>query len=361
MSQKNFFDQKRAEKGGPVASNRFDFQKDWALCFILECHNEDYPDGYLVVLDYHEDIVLFESEKSLERGHFFQVKTLTNKVWNVKKLTENNGGTSITGKIYKNYQKFEGIFVSSNLVSNAGFDIQSKNGSLVASKKFSFTEIGEEAAEKIRQAINLELKRLPDKNFENNFQFLVTDLSLGDHTGHTKGKLFEFLQKRFPDQPMRMEIIYKTLKDEITRKTDYEGDISNEADGIKNKTIGKTFLENILQNLAKDKDPGSAWKRIEGRLNQEQADLREMNAFRSTWPEIQAKVLSDTGVGFLRLKDELKKIVKEEMALANGSGLIGICDRSLTKIRGIKKITSLLIQMDDVFLKTLVLVIIDGL
>lgn len=54
-------DNKPREKSGPRSSNRFDFQKEWAICKLLELHQTD--DDYLLVLDYPR-VFLFLSPDS---------------------------------------------------------------------------------------------------------------------------------------------------------------------------------------------------------------------------------------------------------------------------------------------------------
>ena len=61
------------ENAGSRSSNRFDFQKNWAICKLLELHqnNED----YVLILDLHEDVIILDSSNNPKCADFFQVKT----------------------------------------------------------------------------------------------------------------------------------------------------------------------------------------------------------------------------------------------------------------------------------------------
>ena len=50
--QKSILDTPR-ENAGSISSNRFDFQKDWAICKLLELHEQ--KTDYVLILDFQED------------------------------------------------------------------------------------------------------------------------------------------------------------------------------------------------------------------------------------------------------------------------------------------------------------------
>ena len=60
------------ETSGSRSANRFNYQDDWALCKLLEIHNSD--DDYVLVLDFHDDIVVLDSASNPKVAIFYQVK-----------------------------------------------------------------------------------------------------------------------------------------------------------------------------------------------------------------------------------------------------------------------------------------------
>ena len=61
------------ETSGSRASSRFDFQKNWVLCHLLELHLE--KRDYLVLCDYHDDVVVLERPSNPDQAEFIQIKT----------------------------------------------------------------------------------------------------------------------------------------------------------------------------------------------------------------------------------------------------------------------------------------------
>ena len=61
------------ESGGTCASNRIDYQKDWAVCQLLELHET--RDDYALVVERHDDVVVLDSPTSPKRADFSQIKT----------------------------------------------------------------------------------------------------------------------------------------------------------------------------------------------------------------------------------------------------------------------------------------------
>ncbi|GAG02404.1 unnamed protein product, partial [marine sediment metagenome] len=73
MSLKTQLIQEPRENAGSKSSNRFDYQKNWALCKLLELHLSGRD--YILVLDFHEDILVLDSEVDPKEIEFYQIKT----------------------------------------------------------------------------------------------------------------------------------------------------------------------------------------------------------------------------------------------------------------------------------------------
>src|SRR5690606_14716457 len=78
------------ETGGIVGSDRYDYQKDWGLCKILELHATGL--NYVVLFEFHEDIAVLNDPAQPTRVAFYQVKTDSKKKWTVQRLIARKKG-----------------------------------------------------------------------------------------------------------------------------------------------------------------------------------------------------------------------------------------------------------------------------
>lgn len=146
------------ETSGSSSANAFDFQKDWAICKILELHTKE--EDYLVLLDYHEDIIVLDSESDPINGDFFQVKKKNNGNWTLGQLTsqkKNSAGKplpSILEKLFSSRQLLsEGVrnlTFSSNQPISAKLRGAKKN---LVVESIRFDELSPELKEKIHYCI----------------------------------------------------------------------------------------------------------------------------------------------------------------------------------------------------------------
>lgn len=61
------------EQAGPRSADRFDYQKDWAICRLLALHES--PGEYLIAFDIFDDVVVLNSAENPDRISFSQIKT----------------------------------------------------------------------------------------------------------------------------------------------------------------------------------------------------------------------------------------------------------------------------------------------
>ena len=66
---------KPSENAGSRSSNRFKYQLNWGFKKLLELEYND--EDYIIILDYHDDIVICNSEKQEDYIDFYQIKTKT--------------------------------------------------------------------------------------------------------------------------------------------------------------------------------------------------------------------------------------------------------------------------------------------
>ena len=67
------------DNSGSSSSNRFAYQKNWALYKMLEL--EQLGRDYMIVMDYHEDVVIIDASIEDNNIDFYQVKTKKGDYW----------------------------------------------------------------------------------------------------------------------------------------------------------------------------------------------------------------------------------------------------------------------------------------
>jgi hypothetical protein len=301
------------ERSGSVASNRFDYQKDWSLCKLLEIHESG--KSYVLIFEHDEDLIILDSENNPKKIDFYQIKTKNSGEWRVSDLIRSNKkdtGSSFLGKLYSNKIKYGQQTGSLNFVSNAKFNIELKKGG----NALKYIEVCVvECSDKEMKKISAKLKKEYSlkNNPESQLIFLkVTDLSLHDSGTHTTGKISKFLSKLNPEKKYQPELAYRMIFDEIKRKSNYEYECKTINELKQNKSIGKkefTDMLNVIGGVDKDKNFEDNWDITQQRLNQEKEDLRVINKIKSAWIRYETKVFDHSDDTHKELCLCIKKII----------------------------------------------------
>ena len=119
---------KPRENSGSKSGNRFDYQKNWAICKVLELQLSE--DNFVIILDFHDDIALINDDKNPDEINFFQIKTKETNHWNISDLIRyKEDKNSILGKMYLNKISFPMHTKSLNFVSNSYCNVELSNES----------------------------------------------------------------------------------------------------------------------------------------------------------------------------------------------------------------------------------------
>lgn len=300
---------KPRETSGARSANRFDYQKDWIVCLLLDLHQKG--KDYLVICDYHEDIMLFDRESDPGTVAFFQIKTKAGKHWtlgNLLKRKKASSGlllSSPLAKLYLNHLIDPDSTHSLNFVSNAYFQFKRlDNPDSISRTKITCGDLMIEEITKIRNQLSEEcesqcqLPNVPVLTFE------VSSLSLHDHSGHAKGKVAEFLDGLLHGKKLPVVAVYRALYDEVRRKTNVEANPATFDELRDRKGIGKTLLEGMLVNLAAVTDLDAIWTEIRERLVHEQMSALSVKDIGRAWSryEIDRMDASNETLGELRMR-----------------------------------------------------------
>lgn len=284
-----FTSTKPRETAGATTSNAYDFQKSWALCELIQLHLDDAD--YLMVFDFHEDVVVFDGEDAPTHSDFYQIKSKsTDGNWTINALTKRDqkkpNALSKLEKLYSSHEKFGDRASALFFVSNQGFSVKPANGRRnIAVSHVRFLELSTIDKSKICDALYPEPAPSCDLSGLYKLALLRCDLSPGNHRTHTKGRLVEFFDARHPGCQVDIALAYRTLTDEIARRTAFH-EPCNSLDELKeNKALGKSGFGAIISVLVTRRSRQQVWTEIDNALAHEGCTLLQRRSIRSAWEE----------------------------------------------------------------------------
>lgn len=330
--KKDFFKIRPRESSGPRTSSKYDYQKHWSLTELLERHLTG--SNYLFVFDFHDDLLVFDSEDTPEKVAFYQVKSKdTGKLWKVGDLikgktskTDNTPLLSIFGKLYLNKINFPDNTLSLNFVSNAKFEIPlaDKDTSSTSMAAICCNQLDKDVLAKISAKLVEEHALKDDPEFKGITFLRVSGLSSDDQIGHTKGKLSEFLEQLLPGKKYMVGAVYNTLMGEIRRKTNYSKDIAAFEDMVQFKSIGRKEFQRLIDEIGIAKDFDTIWASIENRLNSEHAPLGMVRKIKESWDKYELQRMDTTNTTLNEIRKIIREVVAEHKSSEEADNLLGV-------------------------------------
>jgi hypothetical protein len=296
----------QSDTAGPTSSKRFSFQKNWALAELLEYHLAG--KDYVFAFEFHDDILILDSEDNPQKVKFVQVKTdNTGKKWSVTRLTNKRKPKdpskpviSIIGKLYENQTKFQGHESELRFVSNAFFSFPVVPGGTNA------TSLSPAEQKSISKKVKAELS-LDDEIDMGSMFFERTELSVDGHQEHIKGKLHSFFEKIFgDDHGVPVGPWYRSITDEIKAKNDYEpNSITDFDDLIRNKCITRSEIDRFIVRVGQSQNNRHLWADIKAQLKTEGESLPSILKLDRSWRKYSAERLSYENRLLLSLEKEI--------------------------------------------------------
>jgi hypothetical protein len=308
-------EQRPRESSGSRSSNRFDYQKDWAILKLLELHKSG--QDFLLVMDYYDDIVIFDSETEPKNMDFFQIKT-SDTNWTQKRLLSRKKGKkgplpSIIGKMYGCKLQFPNHTLSLNFVSNAylSIDLKDKKTKSTSKKDIPFTDICDKKLTEIINQLKEEHSLSDEPAFMEITFFKVSDLILNERETFVKGKLSDFLEELNPNGTFKISLVYNSLFDEVKRKNNYEDNIYDFEELAKRKGIGRSNFISIIKNfIGTDKKVETMWSLTENRLNTEGVSIFEIMELKTAWDIYNLEKMDLTNNYLQDIRKAIKNIVE---------------------------------------------------
>lgn len=276
---------KPRETSGSRSSNRFDYQKNWALCELLTLHIDE--EDYLLILDYHEDVVVLNSEREPTSVDFFQIKSKKSGNWTVNALTKHDGSGhsgSIFGKLFSNYKMCPEHAKSLVFVSNQGLSTNLADGKKALQLDVvEFSQLTIQDKEKIHKSIEGNKAKFCDIAGLVMLTVSKTELGVSDHVAYTKGKLVEFFESIHPTKNVSVSLAYKTLFDEIRRRTNKEAICESLEDLCTNKGIGRKEFGNMIDLFIDHTSAEESWREVQQLLISEDYKVSEIRGIKASW------------------------------------------------------------------------------
>lgn len=314
------------DKSGSRAENRFGYQINWAFKRLLEF--EELERDYMIIMDYHEDVIVLDSSSKVENIDFYQIKSKRMDYWLLSQLTEggepaNEDGTnklSILGKLLKNSKKFSkaryfffvtDTFFSPNIIQPGAKD----------SSRLSLSSFNDGNQKTTKEAVRKQLKDVPEDVWDRVY-FLQKQLSVENYRNELVGAISRFFEKKLPDVDIKASTFYDAVIGELDEKQRYE-DFVTETDVL---TTRKSFKHEDFKRY------------LDGLINFESYDQKCNRIFNEIIPEVNRKEMSLKRK--MHFKDLLYNRIKADYHNYSNSELI--------QLKGnIKKLTSMVEFMED--------------
>jgi len=341
------------ENSGSSSSNRFDFQKNWALCKILELHEK--PNDYLVTLEFHDDIIIFDSSTDPDKISFYQVKTNKSPNWTInglitrKKSKDGKLMNSYLGKLYAHIENFKDSVTSLNFITNNKIKGKLKSG-VKCEDTFEFCcdDLEKNELDKIIQGLKEEHSLNALKDFSSITYFKLGELSIDKHSELTKIKLAEYIEKKFPDVKYQISPLYKTIFDEIRKKSNVEKEITSFDELKKYKSVSRQDFEYYLESIKSSDSIKELSSSIENRLNSERADFSTIKSFRKNSKIYEIKRMTYNDKALKNVEREIKQAI---MKLDSDLSLVESSNKVLKNLDLEKVITN---NIDKELIQTII-------
>lgn len=309
----------RETSGGP-ASNRFDYQRTWSLCHLLELHSTH--DSYVLVLEYHDDVLVLDDDVRPQEVQFFQVKTRKNGQWSKRDLlarpkpkrTRKKAGArrgtaqaaqgttakgpnpqSIIGKLLSPCLHFLPHLGRLTVVSNAPFNIKLSQAPTSENREqFCLSELDASVLSEVESSVRPELGLVGPIPWSKTF-LRTCGISITDHEKYGVGELAEFLQRRRPGGRFAVQPLFRALCGELGRRRGTEWQPTSFAELCAKQGIRRSDFESFLKTAEAHVDfSEEALRGVKDQLLREAVDYRSVVALEAAWRRYDVEKIDRT-------------------------------------------------------------------
>ncbi|MGV3628247.1 MAG: DUF4297 domain-containing protein [Betaproteobacteria bacterium] len=311
------------ESGGSTGGNRYAYQRTWALCRLLTLHES--RASYVLVMEYHEDIIVLDHDVNPTNVDFYQIKTRNKGNWTKKDLygvrkprtktdAANQSNTTSTsaklpqsylGKMFSNCLHFMPHLQSINFVSNQRFNMElAEAPKSVECNDVCLSRLSQIEADELTAAMTAELSLMEPLPLDKT-HLIVTDMGIHDHLTHGAGKLSEFLERRRPGARYPVQPLFKTLCGEIERRSNNEWQPTTFTQLCENKGIRRADMEAHLLAAEVPSDPAQLLMETKAQLQGEGVDYRTVTILEAAWHEYDMHKTNHADTALQTFKDQI--------------------------------------------------------
>jgi hypothetical protein len=210
---------------------------------------------YMIVMDYHDDIVIIDTSIEGNNIDFYQVKTKKGNYWKPGDLLEvgkyKNGDDkhSILGKLLKHSIDFtkarDYYFVTDSFLRPENY----VKGNDFNDAKIPFSKLTSDNQKSVIKNIKKELGSINGDVWDHLY-ISQQQLNLDDYKSTIIGLLQGFIDRKLPKAEISSSTLYDSLFSEIESVQDYEGYISDEAVLTVRKSFKHSDFKVYIEKLA---------------------------------------------------------------------------------------------------------------
>ncbi len=243
----NILAEAQRESAGASTLGKYSFQYHWALCEVIEKHQN--KEEYALLIEYHEDVVIannLDSEKA--NFEFYQVKnqaaTYTeNSLIKRPKGANKTPKNSVLGKLLSSCvgTQYEDRITKIGLVSSSGFSLNVING--LKLDIISTGDLTSQCLDKLTKNIKSELgiDLLPQ-----HLQFIVPEIKLENQEDYVLAQFAKLVHNIFSGAQCNAVDIYRAVIDEMGRKGRIQLDYKEWDRLIEKKSLTSNEINEVL-------------------------------------------------------------------------------------------------------------------
>lgn len=210
---------------GSLAYNRLDMQVSQTLHMAIELYDNL---DYLFILDYYDDITLFEDEYNLKTVSYYQMKTHEEAISISTAISED-----WLSKLYAQFERPDWIVKELGLITNCPLkitvNIQDSEGKVHRNttsytfERTEFSKFNPITIEKIREDIAIKCKKDIKDIDLSKFVHMRTTLSIPKHKDIVEQEIGDFLHKKYPRITIdTVKTVYSSMLEILTKRQGYE-------------------------------------------------------------------------------------------------------------------------------------------
>jgi hypothetical protein len=328
-----------AEEGGAISSDRFDYQKNWALARLLSLHQGD--GNYVLLCELHEDIAVLDCPEQPSSAVFYQIKTSDKSAWTLKKLTNRKKGKegsllpSILGRLCAKAAHLQGQQVTFQFVTNNGsgysFKAPTASHANEASGQRLFEALNPDEWESVRKCLKDELGEDFGDILQNGLMVSIAQIPLGMHNEATLGLVTDFLDQGGKGIHINPKVFYRSLFDELRRRTVAKRPAGTIADVCKVKGIDRQGFDLMLKSASLVAPATGAWMHVLAELHKDGVSLAIRTSLRTAYPDYFSRMQTPLDTAFR--KDHRLLVAALESATPEHSSLLQMAQEAVARVK----------------------------